>query len=150
VDLNRTVHEVAELIAAEARSRQVKLVFAEPAAPVLVAGDPIQLSQIVLNVLRNAIEALQQVVHREIHIASTRADGRVILQIRDSGPGLAAEVLAQVGSPFFTTKPSGLGMGISISRSIAQQHGGTLTLANAESGGARVTLDLPALPATSV
>jgi signal transduction histidine kinase len=146
VDLNRTVHEVADLIAAEARSHQVKLVFAKPAAPVLVAGDSIQISQIILNVLRNAIEALQQVAHREIRIASTRADGRVILQIRDSGPGLAAEALAQVGSPFFTTKPSGLGMGISISRSIAQQHGGTLSIANADQGGAVVELNLPALP----
>jgi signal transduction histidine kinase len=146
VDLNRTVHEVAELVAAEVRSHQVKLVFAGQASPILVAGDPIQLSQIVMNVLRNAIEALQQVAHREIRIASTRADGRVILQIRDSGPGLAAEVLAQVGSPFFTTKPSGLGMGISISRSIAQQHGGTLSIANADQGGAVVELNLPALP----
>jgi C4-dicarboxylate-specific signal transduction histidine kinase len=146
VDLTLIVREVAELIAAEARSHKVALVFADQASPLLVAGDPIQISQIVLNVLRNAIEALQQVAHREIHIVCLRADGQVVLRIRDSGPGLAPEVLAQVGSPFFTTKSSGLGMGISISRSIAVQHGGTLSITNAEGGGAVVELKLPALP----
>lgn len=146
VDLHLMVCEVAELVAAEARSHKVKLVFSEQSLPLWVAGDPIQISQIVLNVLRNAIEALKQVAQREIQIECLRADGRAILRIRDSGPGLTPELLAQVGKPFFTTKPTGLGMGISISRSIAAQHGGTLSIANAETGGTLVELILPALP----
>ncbi|MBF0246404.1 MAG: hypothetical protein HQL31_14260 [Planctomycetes bacterium] len=72
-------------------------------------------------------------------------DDRAILRIRDSGSGLTAEVLSQIGTPFFTTKPTGLGMGFSISRSIADQHGGTLTIANADGGGVVVELNLPAL-----
>lgn len=146
VNLNRIVHEVAELVADEVHSNKVNIIFTDKAHPLQVTGDPIQISQIVLNVLRNAIEALKQVAHREIQISFTRANGRAILRIRDSGPGLAAETLAQVGTPFFTTKPCGLGMGISISRSIAAQHGGTLTIANAEWGGVLAELNLPALP----
>ena len=96
--------------------------------------------------VRNAIDALTQVALRELWIECDCVDGRVILRVRDSGPGLKAETLPQVGTPFFTTKSAGLGMGLSISRSIAVQHGGTLTIANADSGGAVVELILPALP----
>ena len=89
-----------------------------------------------------------KVVHREIQVSCSVSDGRAIVRIRDTGPGLAADALARVGTPFFTTKPTGLGLGISISRSIASQHGGTLTLRNADArdgGGAIVELSLPAL-----
>lgn len=146
VDLNQLVLEVGELVADEARSHKVSLVFGETTSRLQVTGDPIQISQIVLNVLRNAIEALKQVAQREIQISGVRVDGRAILRIRDSGPGLTPHELAQVGVPFFTSKPGGLGMGLSISRSIAAQHGGTLNIRNAEGGGALVELNLPALP----
>ena len=109
-------------------------------------GDPIQLSQIVLNVFRNAIEVLSKVARREIQISCIAADGRAVLRIRDTGPALAPEMLSMIGKPFFTTKPKGLGMGVSISRSIAVQHGGTLSVANADGGGAVFELNLPSLP----
>lgn len=147
VDLNRISHEVAELVADEARKHKVSFVFSAANTPLYVTGDPIQISQIVLNAFRNAIEALKQVVQREIHISYERIDGRAILRIQDTGPGLTPDVLAQVATPFFTTKSTGLGMGFPISRSIATQHGGNLSIANAEGGGALVELNLPALPA---
>jgi len=106
------------------------------------------LSQIVLNAFRNAIEALKQTTQREIQVSCRYSNERVILSIRDTGPGLTPEALDQAGTPFFTTKSTGLGMGISISRSIALQHGGTLKLTNADAqdgGGAIVELNLPAL-----
>lgn len=146
VDLHAVVHEVSELIADESRSSQVRLVLPSGEAPVQVSGDAIQLSQIVLNVLRNAIEAVRQVAHREIHITCVEEGGRALLRICDSGPGLTTEALSKVGTPFFTTKSSGLGMGLSISRSIALQHAGTLTLSNTKEGGVLVELNLPALP----
>lgn len=147
VDLAMLVREVAKLVADEARTHKVYFVFCDN-APVLVTGDSIQLSQIVLNAFRNAIEALKQQQKREIQVSCRYSDERAILRIRDTGPGLTPEVLDQVGTPFFTTKPNGLGMGISISRSIATQHGGILTLTNADAtigGGAVVELNLPAL-----
>jgi C4-dicarboxylate-specific signal transduction histidine kinase len=146
VNLNRVVLEVNELVADEARNHQVRIEFVPHPHPLMVTGDPIQLSQIILNVVRNAIEALSQVVRRELQIRCDSANDRAILRFRDSGPGLTEVALAQVGTPFFTTKSAGLGMGLSISRSIAIQHGGTLTIANADGGGAIVELDLPTLP----
>ena len=149
VNFRLLVIEVAELIGDEARSHQVSFAFSPSAGPVLVHGDPILLSQIILNVFRNAIEALSQEARREIHVSCINADGRAILKIRDTGPGITPETLAQIGTPFFTTKSKGLGMGISISRSIAEQHGGTLNVDNAdrkEGGGTIIELNLPALP----
>ncbi len=145
VNLNLVMLEVNELVADEARSRQVRLQFTPHSLPLLVTGDSVQLSQIVLNMIRNAIEALTQVAYREILITSERVCDRAILRIRDSGPGLLRDILPQIGTPFFTTKPTGLGMGFSISRRIADQHGGTLTIDNADGGGAVVVLNLPAL-----
>lgn len=147
VNLVSVTREVIDLVADAAKSRKINLSLAPDGQPVWVTGDSIQLSQIVLNVVRNACEAVSQMTNREIRIAIFNRDGRAILQIRDTGPGLAPEVLSQAGNPFFTTKSSGLGMGLSISRSIAEQHGGTLTIANADSGGAQVDLDLAVLPA---
>jgi signal transduction histidine kinase len=145
VNLNLIIVEVAELVAAEARNHKVSLVLPSNIAALQVTGDPIQISQIIVNVLRNAIDAVKQVAHREIHLWCERADGRAILSIRDSGPGLTAEDLIHVGTAFFTTKTTGLGMGLAISRSIAAQHGGTLSISNAAVGGAVVELNLPAL-----
>ena len=111
-------------------------------------GDPLQLSQIVLNVLRNAMDALMTVVNREIDVTFELVGSHAVMCIRDTGPGLANDALGRVGTPFFTTKSTGLGLGISISRSIAAQHGGTLVLRNGDArsgGGAIVELQLPAL-----
>jgi len=144
VNLNRTVFEVAELIADEARSHKVSISLPDPERRILVKGDPIQLSQILLNMFRNAIEALTHEEVREIRVTGQNIQGRSILAMRDSGPGLTRDVLAKIGTPFFSTKTKGLGMGFSISRAIAIQHGGTLTLANTEDSGAIVELNLPA------
>lgn len=146
VDLNQVFDEVFELISHEAERHQIRLVHPEKPAPVWVNGDSIQISQIVLNILRNAIEATVQSSHREIRVICEQDDTFARLSVRDNGPGLPPEVLAHAGSPFFTTKPNGLGMGLTISRSIAQQHGGSLHLHNAAPGeptGATAELVLP-------
>jgi C4-dicarboxylate-specific signal transduction histidine kinase len=147
VNLVNVIHEVIDLVADEIKTHKVHLSLAADGQPVWVTGDSIQLSQILLNIVRNACEALSQVTQREIRIAIFSRDGRARLQVSDTGPGLAAEILKQAGTPFFTTKPTGLGMGLSISRAIAEQHGGTLTISNADGGGAQVELELAVLPA---
>ncbi|MDD2742736.1 MAG: ATP-binding protein [Rhodocyclaceae bacterium] len=146
IDLHQIVREVSELVADKVRSEQIRIILPETFRPLRVSGDPIQLSQIVLNVLRNAIEAVKQVAHREIRFSLTQIDQWAVLRLEDSGPGLTPELLAQVGTPFFSTKPSGLGMGVSISRAIATQHGGTLNIVNATTRGTVVELRLPILP----
>jgi len=150
VSLNLIVQEVISLVTDDAQANGVIIKLSPSIPPVWVTGDPLQLSQIVLNVFRNAIEALMQSPLREIQVTCRTASGRTVLHIRDTGPGLTPEAVAKVGTPFFTTKPAGLGLGLSISRTIAEQHGGTLTIVNVpveDGGGTTVELDLPSLPA---
>jgi len=149
VDLGHVVSEVLELVADEARSRRVSLKVCAASESVMVQGDAIALSQIVLNVLRNAMDELATAPVREVTVSCKLSDGQVSLRICDTGPGFTAEALTQAGTPFFSTKTTGLGLGLTISRSIARHHGGNLVLSNANQGtGAVVELTLPSLTET--
>jgi len=144
VELSQVVHNVAQLLTYEARNAQA--VFVLPAAPVWVQGDHIQLSQIVLNIYRNAIQAMQDSpLPRQITVTLAQSIDWVLLRVRDTGPGLTPDALVQICQPFFTTKTDGLGLGLCISRAIAQHHGGTLHIVNHPQGGAQAELALPAL-----
>lgn len=142
VDLVAVIQEVVELVAAQARAQACRMDCSLPQRPVRVAGDPIQISQLVLNVLRNAIEAASLSAGREIAVRLWEDDDGARLQVQDSGPGLSAEALQKAGEPFYTTKAQGLGLGLSISRTIARHHHGELTLSNT-AGGALCELTLP-------
>lgn len=148
VDLVATVRDVVALVHDEARRFDILLVQDLPPGQVLVSAEPIALSQIILNLVRNAIQALADTTGpRCVTLALTRAEDQVRLQVSDNGAGFDASKLATVGTPFFTTKPDGLGLGLSISRSIAEDFQGHLNFANSDAGqGAVVTLELPALP----
>ncbi|HET6786679.1 MAG TPA: ATP-binding protein, partial [Aquabacterium sp.] len=93
----------------------------------------------------NAIQAMAASPQRVIRVSTRREGTQAVLRIEDTGPGLASESAAQVGTAFFSTKEQGLGVGLSISRAIAEQHGGALSIDNGPEGGARVTLRLPSL-----
>ena len=146
VDIEFVVQEVLALAAEDAKSRGVKLYFIAGAQSASVMGDAIQFSQVILNVVRNGLEAVCEVARREIHLSTHLLEGRVLLRIRDTGPGMDARALAQTqtGQPFFTTKTTGLGMGLLISRSIMEQFGGRLKLQNLDEGGVLVELEWPA------
>jgi C4-dicarboxylate-specific signal transduction histidine kinase len=144
VDIKLVVQEVLALAAEDAESRNVKIFFIPGAQPARVVGDAIQFSQVILNVVRNAMEALSEVARREIHLTILGLDGHLLLRVRDTGPGLEATALAQAGQPFFTTKTAGLGMGLFISRSIMEQFGGKLNVQNADEGGTLVEIEWPA------
>jgi C4-dicarboxylate-specific signal transduction histidine kinase len=96
-----------------------------------------------MNVLRNAIQATQGLASRRLQIRVWREGKMAHITLTDNGPGLPAEALGQVGTAFFTTKTDGLGVGLSISKSIAQQHGGSFSIGNSPEGGAVVELQLP-------
>lgn len=144
VDMKVLVHDVRLLLSHDIRNQNVQFEwdFGEDAC--LVRGDKIQLSQIVLNVYRNAIQAMAGAEVRKISVSLEREDQRVILHVHDSGTGLDDIVKDQVGQPFVTTKREGLGVGLSISKTIAEMHLGSLTITNAVDGGALVELNLPA------
>jgi two-component system sensor kinase FixL len=111
----------------------------------VVHGDKVQLSQIVLNVYRNAIQAMANSSVRIINVSIDRDEQRVFLRVHDSGAGLDESLKTKVGQPFFTTKEDGLGVGLSISKTIAEMHSGSLTITNAVGGGALAELNLPAV-----
>ncbi len=147
VDLEKITGEMLDLLKVDLRRLGIRVVFSKPALPILVSGDAVQLSQVVLNVLRNAVDAVQLVPDRSIHIQVTRSAGEAVLGIRDMGPGLDPGLAEQIGTPYFTTKEKGLGMGLSISTAILRQHKGSLVLRNAQGGGACVDIRLPILAA---
>ena len=145
IDMNVLTHEVHELMAAELRSRHVNFYFTHDAHPAWVMGDPIQLSQVLLNVYRNALQAMAQTQTqaRQIVVTTAIQNNQVQVMVQDAGPGFLPDAMPHVGEAFFTTKADGLGVGLNISRTIAQQHGGQLIFTNAPEGGAQVMLVLP-------
>ena len=98
--------------------------------------DKIQIHQVITNLIRNSIDALGDVERREIVICTLcPAQGQVEISVTDTGPGLAAEVAARLFEPFVTTKPEGMGIGLSICRSIVDAHGGRLWTSVPKGGG---------------
>ena len=111
-----------------------------------ILGDRVQLQQVIINLLMNGIEAMEPVTDRsrELLIQSGKDDtGYLILRVADSGIGISAENANRVFDAFFTTKSSGLGMGLSICRSIVEAHGGRMSATNNDGPGATFQLLLP-------
>ncbi|MEK9752375.1 MAG: PhnD/SsuA/transferrin family substrate-binding protein [Rhodospirillaceae bacterium] len=150
VDINQVVRESAGFVRSDARAAavEVALALSQPLPP--VQGDLIELEQLVINLCRNAIEAMAgSPGRRRVEIETAAADGGVEITVADSGPGMAPERLETIWQPFMTTKERGLGLGLAISRSIVDAHGGRIRAANGASpgqdkGGLRVTVWIPA------
>lgn len=111
-----------------------------------VEGHPGHLHQLVMNLIQNAMDAVEGRPDRRLEISGAVEGDRVVLAVRDTGPGLPEEVACRMFDPFFTTKPvgKGTGLGLSISYRIAAEHGGALAATNHPQGGAVLTLSLPA------
>ncbi len=145
IEIAQAISDVSALIHDLSYNESVDVQVSLPPQTLAVQADSVQLSQIFLNVIRNAIQATQGQALRQLHIQVWRDGNTAHISFTDNGPGLPPETRDQVGSAFFTTKPDGLGVGFSISKSIAQIHGGNLSIGNSPSGGAVVHLQLPAL-----
>jgi two-component system, LuxR family, sensor kinase FixL len=143
--LNKLVEEALALALVGARQRGVRtaLELDDGSPPVLV--DHVQIQQVVLNLVRNAIEAMEQVERRELTIGTRTIVEQGIAEIivADTGPGIAPELADRVFQPFVTTKETGMGLGLSICREIVEAHHGRLTTAPAPSGGAEFRVILP-------
>ena len=146
-DLGMTIEQTRVLVEHERRRRGVHIdVRHEPDLPP-VCADRVQVEQILLNLLRNAFHAVGGADRRRVWMTTGRAGTRrVRLTVQDSGPGLAPGSCERVFETFYTTKPNGLGVGLAISRSLAEEHGGRLWADPPDGGGARFNLELP-LPA---
>jgi PAS domain S-box-containing protein len=147
VNLNDLVTNVVRMVTPNAMLQSCQLeTLLQPNLPQIEA-DPVQLQQVVLNLVINAFDAMGEtpVNQRRVVIVTERKDGgAVCTSVRDYGPGIPQEMSERIFEQFFTTKPRGLGMGLSIVRSIITSHGGTITAGNAEGGGARFDFTLPA------
>jgi PAS domain S-box-containing protein len=148
LEINGAIREVIALTRGEAVkysvSVQTKLVDGLP----LIQGDRVQLQQVILNLIINAVEAMSEVNEgaRELLISTRKAESDgVLVAVRDSGPGLAPATLERLFETFYTTKPAGLGLGLSICHSIIEAHGGQLWASANVPRGATFQFTLPAL-----
>jgi PAS domain S-box-containing protein len=149
VDLHDAAREVLALSASELQRRRVivRTDFAEVFPP--VQADRIQLQQVILNLILNAVDAMETVDGRprELRIASRRAGGQVMLDMRDVRQGIELDNIDQLFDAFHTTKPEGMGIGLSISRSIIEAHGGRLSATpNPDGSGATFSFSIPCDP----
>jgi C4-dicarboxylate-specific signal transduction histidine kinase len=148
VEINDAILEVIALTRTEAanNSVSVRTQFAEGLPR--VQGDRIQLQQVMLNLIVNAIQAMSGIGEgaRELKISidAVPSEGGVRVGVRDTGPGLSPENLPRLFEPFYTTKPDGMGMGLSICRSIIEAHGGRLWATGCEPRGALFQFTIPA------
>jgi PAS domain S-box-containing protein len=148
VAIDDAILEVIALTRTEAanNSVSVRTQFAEDLPP--VQGDRVQLQQVMLNLVVNAIQAMSGIGEgaRELQISidAVPSEGDVLVGVRDTGPGLSPESLSRLFEPFYTTKPEGMGMGLSICRSIIEAHGGRLWATRCEPRGALFQFTIPA------
>jgi C4-dicarboxylate-specific signal transduction histidine kinase len=144
VDLNAVCQQIAKLMAREVSDRQARLVLRlDPDVPP-IRGDPVQLQQALINLTLNALDALSDWAPvREATISTVTHNGGVELRVSDTGPGLSPDVHQRLFEPFFSTKPHGVGMGLTIVRSIVERHHGFVRAENRSAGGALFTVTLP-------
>jgi len=145
LDLNRKIVDVLSFVGHELASHDVVIETRLDGTLPKVMGDRVQLQQVLLNLIKNAIEAMSGVTdrRRELTIVSERRPDGVVVEVRDSGIGLDAHDAERLFEAFYTTKPEGLGIGLSISRSMVEAHGGRLWAAPNAPHGAVFALSLP-------
>ena len=134
---------VCELLRPEAATRGIELVMNVPEGLPSLAADPAQLKQALINLVINAIQAIERNGRIEVGVSFDPAGGAFFLRVSDNGPGVSGEKRSSIFEPFFTTKSEGSGLGLWIVQQIATAHGGLVTVEDRPGGGAVFTLRLP-------
>ena len=151
-DLNEVVRETVEFLSALAVGRKVELssLLAPVALPII--GDRIQLQQVILTLVVNAIDAMTDTPseNRIISIRTSRVENFAQLSVSDRGPGIPEDKLKEVFEPFFTSKAEGMGMGLSIARTIIEAHNGQISAKNRDHGGASFRIRLPLVSQSAI
>ena len=150
VDLTRLVDEVVSLAFADATARGIRIVSKIPAGLPAVRCDRVHVQQVLLNLIMNAMDAICEAPGDEPRVmlrAQAADNGQVEVCVSDTGPGIASEALSSVFDPFFTTKVGGMGMGLAISRTIVEAHGGRIWVGGDGGRGASFHFTLPAAAA---
>lgn len=147
VDINEVARDTIEVTAPDARSRCARMQIALLKAPLIVAGDRVHLQQVLLNVVLNGLDAMAQTPHdqRLLVISTAHNDGHAEVSVRDGGSGIPAGTMDRIFDPFFSTKSDGMGMGLSIARSIVEAHHGRIVAEDNGGRGATLRVILPLL-----
>ena len=142
-NINLVIEEALVLASIGSADPNVKVIIAfEPNLPP-VTVDKVQVQQVIVNLVRNSIEAMQVVADRKLKLATALVPEGVTITVSDSGPGFAPDVADRLFHPFVTTKEKGMGIGLSICRSIIEAHGGRISAGRGELGGAEFSILLP-------
>jgi two-component system, NtrC family, sensor histidine kinase HydH len=141
VEIRKILTHVCELLRPEAKAREIIISTQVDDSLPPVMADPVRLTQALLNLLINAIQAVER--KGRVEASARVADGWVSVAVSDNGPGIPPERLASIFDPYFTTKTEGSGLGLWIAQQIATAHGGSLAAQNGPSGGAVLTMRLP-------
>ncbi len=145
LDLAALAREVVDLVRPDADTRHVRIALEHGPPLPPVRGDRVQLEQVVLNLVLNALEAAggRAASDRRVTLRARASGGGVELAVVDNGPGISESAMPRLFEPFWSTRADGLGMGLAISLAIIEAHGGRLWAENNEGGGARFTFSLP-------
>ena len=145
LDLNEVARETVEFLSSLAVGRKVELVSVITPDALPILGDRIQLQQVILNLVVNGIDAMKDTPteNRIISIRTSRVENFAELSVSDRGPGIPEDKLKEVFEPFFTSKAEGMGMGLSIARTIVEAHHGLIWAKNRDHGGATFRIRLP-------
>jgi signal transduction histidine kinase len=141
--LDGAIEHVVRLFQPLARERQVKLEFQPATKDMAVSVDSNRMEQVLINLVKNALEATP--AHGEVHIKTRREDDRLMVEVVDNGPGIPPKEQARVFEPFYTTRASGLGLGLYLSKRLVEAHRGTLSMSSEQGKGTvfRIALPLP-------
>jgi len=143
VDIGMLLRNTATLLEHDLLLHNTAIQFFIEDRKMKVLADEVMLSQVFVNIYRNAIEAVADQKIKIIYTSVKVKDDRIVIVVRDTGLGLSSKVLKSIDEPFYTTKAGGLGVGLLISRSIIKQYDGQLLIGNAEEGGAKIEVQLP-------
>jgi len=142
-NMRKVIEEAGALALVGSREQGVRSVFEFGPEPADVVIDRVQVQQVLINLMRNAMEAMRESERREL-VVRTVVEGRdVVVEVADTGPGISQEVLERLFQPFVTSKASGMGIGLSISKRIIEAHGGRISASRNDSGGATFRFSLP-------
>jgi C4-dicarboxylate-specific signal transduction histidine kinase len=145
IDVNQIMGEAFKFLSVQASTRNVALYLQTSPGALRIKGDPVQLQQVILNLVVNSMDAMAAIPYGRTVIGRTELNGgsTAVISISDSGPGIPPDKLAQVFDPFFTTKDQGMGIGLSIARTIILAHKGQIWAENQHDGGAAFHFSLP-------
>jgi signal transduction histidine kinase len=145
IDLHDVIHQSLTLVAHDMRARQIEVTVKLSSNPCIITGDQVLLQQVLVNLVMNAMDAMGETppARRRVIITTEVRAADVEVSVRDAGTGLPAQIKRSLFTPFVTTKAHGIGIGLAITRTIVEAHGGTIDAHNNTDGGATFSVTLP-------